>query len=177
MEERKMILNMLNEGKISVEEAEKLLLAVNHKKRLRRLRGHWAKNKDHKKVPSQGFKVGKFLNRVVKRIKTADFDLNFGPHEDVHYIFEDRHVMFEDIDIEIYNGSITLVPWERNDVQIECEAEVYKIPEGTAAKTKFRNETFYDCDATRLRFYARNKHQKVNAVVSIPKNNITKSSA
>ncbi|WHY71515.1 DUF4097 family beta strand repeat-containing protein [Fictibacillus enclensis] len=170
MEERKMILNMLNEGKISVEEAEKLLLAVNHKKTFALPSGTLGKkNKDHKKVPSQGFKVGKFLNRVVKRIKTADFDLNFGPHEDVHYIFEDRHVMFEDIDIEIYNGSITLVPWERNDVQIECEAEVYKIPEGTAAKTKFRNETFYDCDATRLRFYARNKHQKVNAVVSIPK--------
>ncbi|MDN4072114.1 DUF4097 family beta strand repeat-containing protein [Fictibacillus terranigra] len=170
MEERKMILTMLNEGKISAEEAEKLLLAVNHKKGFALPSGTLTnKLKSTKKDTSKGFKMGKFINRVVKRIKTVDFDLNFGPHEDVHYIFEDRHVMFEAIDIDIYNGSITVVPWERNDVQIECQAEVYKIPEGTAAKTKFRNETFYDCDATRLRFYARNKHQKVNAVISVPK--------
>lgn len=172
MEERKMILTMLDEGKISAEEAEKLLLAVNHKKSFALAPAVFTKKtKEPKKELSNGFKVTKFFNRVVKRIKAVDFDLNFGPHEDVHFIFEDRHVMFGSIDIEIYNGSITVVPWDRNDVQIECEAEVYKVPEGTSAKTKFRNETFYDCDATRLRFYARNKHQKVNAVVSIPKKN------
>ncbi|MFC7371040.1 DUF4097 family beta strand repeat-containing protein [Fictibacillus iocasae] len=173
MEEKKMILNMLAEGKISAEEAEKLLYAVGSK------RSFSVKNPMKSagapsggtavKVPSTGYKMAKFFDRVVQRIKTADFDLNFGPSEAVHYVFSDSHVMFQHIDVEVYNGSITMLPWDRNDVQIECDAHVYKVPEGSSAKTKFRNETFYDCDATKLRFYSRNKHQKVNAVISIPR--------
>ncbi|OYD56956.1 hypothetical protein CGZ90_14700, partial [Fictibacillus aquaticus] len=173
MEEKKMILNMLSEGKISAEEAEKLLYAVGSKKTFS------VKNPIKSmasqggatavKIPSTGYKMAKFFDRVVQRIKTADFDLNFGPSEAVHYVYSDSHVMFQQVDIEVYNGSVTMVPWDRNDVQIECEAQVYKVPEGSSAKTKFRNETFYDCDATKLRFYSRNKHQKVNAVISIPR--------
>jgi DUF4097 and DUF4098 domain-containing protein YvlB len=172
MEERKMILSMLNEGKISAEEAEKLLYALNDKKKLQigafNLKKKAAGGVTAVKIPSSGYKMAKFFDRVVKRIKTVDFDLNFGPSEPVHYVFQDSHVMFQEMDIEVYNGSVTIVPWDRNDVQVECDAHVYKVPEGSSAKTKFRNETFYDCDATKMRFYSRNKHQKVNAVISIP---------
>lgn len=176
MEERKMILNMLNEGKISVEEAEKLLYALNDKKKLQlssigslNLKKKAVNGATAVKLPTSGYKVAKFLDRVVKRIKTVDFDLNFGPSEPVHYVFQDSHVMFQAMDVEVYNGSVTVVPWDRKDVQVECDAHVYKVPEGSSAKTKFRNETFYDCDATKMRFYSRNKHQKVNAVISIPR--------
>jgi DUF4097 and DUF4098 domain-containing protein YvlB len=173
MEERKMILNMLNEGKISAEEAEKLLYALNDKKKLMMnslsLKKKAVQGATAVKLPSSGYKVAKFFDRVVKRIKTVDFDLNFGPSEPVHYVFQDSHVMFQEMDIEVYNGSVTIVPWDRKDVQVECDALVYKVAEGSSAKTKFRNETFYDCDATKMRFYSRNKHQKVNAVISIPK--------
>ncbi|MBY6036875.1 DUF4097 family beta strand repeat protein [Fictibacillus nanhaiensis] len=174
MEERKMILNMLNEGKISAEEAEKLLYALNDKKKMQigslSLKKKAVNGATAVKLPTSSYKVAKFFDRVVKRIKTVDFDLNFGPSEPVHYVFQDSHVMFQEMDIEVYNGSVTIVPWDRKDVQVECDAHVYKVPEGSSAKTKFRNETFYDCDATKMRFYSRNKHQKVNAVISIPKN-------
>jgi DUF4097 and DUF4098 domain-containing protein YvlB len=176
MEERKMILNMLNEGKISAEQAEKLLYALNDKKKMQlgsiatlSLKKKAVNGAAAVKMPTSGYKVAKFFDRVVKRIKNVDFDLNFGPSEPVHYVFQDSHVMFTEMDIEVYNGSVTIVPWERKDVQVECDAQVYKVPEGSSAKTKFRNETFYDCDATKMRFYSRNKHQKVNAVISIPR--------
>jgi DUF4097 and DUF4098 domain-containing protein YvlB len=176
MEERKMILNMLNEGKISAEEAEKLLYALNDKKKTQisslspiSLKKKAVNGATAVKLPSSGYKVAKFFDRVVKRIKTVDFDLNFGPSEPVQYVFQDSHVMFQEMDIEVYNGSVTIVPWDRKDVQVECDAHVYKVPEGSSAKTKFRNETFYDCDATKMRFYSRNKHQKVNAVISVPR--------
>ncbi|EIT87000.1 hypothetical protein A374_02064 [Fictibacillus macauensis ZFHKF-1] len=172
MEEQKMILTMLNEGKISAEEAEKLLKAIHQKKTFALPSTSLIKKeKPPKKGPTVGQRAGRLIGRVVNRIKTADFDLNFGESEPVHYVFDDENVLFENIEIDISNGAVKLIPWQEHDVKIECDADVYKIPEGTTAKTKFRNETFYDCDASHLRFYSKNKHQKVHATIYIPQKN------
>ncbi|WP_026678490.1 DUF4097 family beta strand repeat-containing protein [Fictibacillus gelatini] len=169
MTERKMILQMLNEGKITVEEAERLLHAVHDPNPKAPHKGkEEKKHSSLEKEPSASQKIGKFIDQVSERIKNVDFDFNFGPHEEIQYVFEANNVSFDRVDIDIRNGSIKVIPWEKNDVRIECKAAVYKVPEEITATTKFQNETFFDCEAPKLRFYARDKTQKVNAVFFIP---------
>src|SRR6478609_3216178 len=117
-EEKKRILKMVEEGKLTVDEAITLLdelekaqhtmeqkqaqivnelsTAVNFEE---------TKKEDplHAKYQSTKEKIFDFVDSALKKIKDFDFDLNFGQSVEISHIFHQGDVDLKDIDMDVAN--------------------------------------------------------------------------
>ena len=137
-EERKRILKLVEEGKMTVDEAlfliEKLEKGgVKTEEKTTALSTN-VKFEETKKQEYGNYKFNSvkdmvidFVDTAFKKIKEFDLDLNFGQSVDINHIFHQNDAHLNQMDIDMANGSVKVVPWEQKDVRIECSAKVYRV--------------------------------------------------
>ncbi|MGG7620648.1 DUF4097 family beta strand repeat-containing protein [Bacillus coreaensis] len=183
-EERKRILQMVEEGKLKVDEALLLLeeleksntsMEEKQQKLYNELstvvnfeEGKKSSGFSYQKAQSAKEKILEFVDVAFKKIKDFDLDWNFGQSVDVSHIYQQTHARVKDIDIDVANGSVTLIPWNQSDVRVECEAKVYRVESPEEAKSLFIKDVLFSVEGDKLRFGAQQKWMKVQAKVYVP---------
>jgi DUF4097 and DUF4098 domain-containing protein YvlB len=182
-EERKRILKMVEEGKLTVDEALTLLeelekaeqtMDQKQEKIAQELSTAFkfeeAKKEDsmNSKVQSTKEKIFDFVDTALKKVKDLDLDLNFGKSVEISHIFQHGDVYLKDIDIDLANGSLKLIPWDQNDVRIECQAKVYRVENTEQARQNFLKDILFAIEGQKLRFMTQQKWMKVDALVYLP---------
>jgi DUF4097 and DUF4098 domain-containing protein YvlB len=183
-EERKRILKMVEEGKLTVDEAltlleelEKAQQTVEQKQEQiinelsTAVRFEEAKKEDPRnaKYQSTKEKIFEFVDSALKKIKDFDFDLNFGQSVEISHIFQHSEADVKDIDIDIANGSVKITAWDQPDVRVECQAKVYRVDTQDQARQNFLRDVAFTVEGQKLRFLTQQKWMKVEAVIYIPK--------
>src|SRR6476620_3757526 len=182
-EERKRILKMVEEGKLTVDEAISLLDELeNAQQTMENKREQIVTelsttvNFDEtkkgepvkEKYQSTKEKIFDFVDSALKKIKDFDFDLNFGQSVEISHIFHQGDVLLKEMDFDLANGSLRLVPWSQNDVRIECHAKVYRVENQEQARQNFLKDIIFAIEGQKLRFTTQQKWMKVEAVAYIP---------
>src|SRR5690554_2888053 len=136
-EERKMILKMIEDGKISAEEGLQLLNALKDDKKDRGEKEvekevsqsrelsqevDWDSGSSYsqteRKSPSFAARFSDFVEDTVQKIKEFDLDFNFGSSVDIEHIFQHHEDHIEKVDISLENGNLTFRPWDEKDVRV-----------------------------------------------------------
>lgn len=182
-EERKRILKLVEEGKLTVEEALSLLEnlekatqtaeqkeaeIVNELSTAVKFEEARKEETVHQKFQSTKEKIFEFVDMTLKKIKDFDLDLNFGQSVEISHIFFQADASFSDIDIDVANGSVRVIPWDQKDVRIECKAKVYRVENQEQARQSFLKDILFAVEGEKLRFSTQQKWMKVEAVVYIP---------
>lgn len=190
-EERKMILKMIEDGKISAEEGLQLLNALKDDAReagreeveeqpaqSREISTDvdWDKGETYsqteKKSPSFAARFSDIVEDVVQKIKEFDLDFNFGSSVEVEHIFQHQEAQIEKVDISIENGNLIFRPWDEKDVRIECHVKVFKVKDKDEARNTFLDVIDFSVKDNLLRLHSPRKSMKVNTVVYVPKNHL-----
>jgi DUF4097 and DUF4098 domain-containing protein YvlB len=183
-EERKRILQMVEEGKLKADEALALLDELEKAQQTMEQKQEQIVNElstavhfeeASKEEPFQAKyqstkdKIFDFVDSAFKKIKDFDFDLNFGQSIDITHIFHQGDVDLKNIDIDVANGSVRLAAWEQPDVRIECQAKVYRVENQDQARQNFLRDVIFSVEQQKLRFATQQKWMKVEAVIYVPK--------
>ncbi|WP_042462959.1 DUF4097 family beta strand repeat-containing protein [Neobacillus dielmonensis] len=183
-EERKRILKMVEEGKLSVDEALSLLDELEKEQKTMEQKQeqiinelstavHFQESKKedplNAKFQSTKEKIFDFVDSALKKIKDMDFDLNFGQSIDISHIFQHGDAEIRDMDIDVANGSVKLSSWDQPDVRVECQAKVYRVESQEQARENFLHDVAFSLESGRLRFATQQKWMKVDAVIYLPK--------
>ena len=48
------------------------------------------------------------------------------------------------IDIDVANGNVTVIPWEQNDIRVECTAQVFRFETMEEAEKEFLKEVVFE---------------------------------
>ncbi|MBM7573535.1 DUF4097 family beta strand repeat-containing protein [Aquibacillus albus] len=178
-EERRKILKMVEEGIISSEEAEELFDQLD-KKAHRHDQDNsiteqvdWEKSESYRskqthQSKSKRAKVLSFMEEAFTKIKNVDLDFNFGPFFSVSHVFQNNQADFSDVEIDLSNGSLVLVPWDEGDVRVECEAKVYQVENQDEARHKFLSSADFSLEDGRMQFFLSDKQIKVKVIAKIP---------
>jgi DUF4097 and DUF4098 domain-containing protein YvlB len=182
-EERKRILKMVEEGKLTVDEALTLLDDIQKAERTMEqkqaeifnelstaVKFEEAKKEDpvQDKFKSAKEKVFDFVDSALKKIKDLDLDFNFGHSVEISHIFHHSDVYIKDMDIDVANGSIKLAAWDQNDVRIECQAKVYRVENQEQARQNFLKDVIFAIEGQKLRFITQQKLMKIDAIIYVP---------
>ncbi|MCA1061331.1 DUF4097 family beta strand repeat-containing protein [Rossellomorea aquimaris] len=182
-EERKRILDMLENGTISAQEALALLEALDKK-------SHTSKKKekdflddivsifqdDKKGSKDDSTQTGNpkdklldFMNSALTKIKNFDFDFQWNQSVELSHVFQQPNTNFEKIDVDVANGKVELIPWDGEEVRVECEAKVYRTEDQEEARKQFMENTSFAVDGDTLYYSTQLKWMKVDAKLYIPK--------
>jgi DUF4097 and DUF4098 domain-containing protein YvlB len=182
-EQRARILKMVEEGKLSVEEALTLLEGLeasskNHEvhidKAQETLTSHvHVEEKDKKdesyyKFQSAKEKVFEFVDSAFKKLKEIDIDFNFGKAIEMAHIFQQPCTELNDLDIHIANGSVKIIPWDQAEVRVECQGKVYRVETLEEARKTFLEGVVFAVENNRLTLHTQHKWMKVDAKLFIP---------
>ncbi|WP_110112499.1 DUF4097 domain-containing protein [Bacillus sp. CGMCC 1.16541] len=120
--------------------------------------------------PQSSFKdkLFSFVDQTVKKVKDKDLDFNFGPSVEIQHIFQQSDVSVNEVDIDVANGSVLLKPWNQQQVRVECEASVYKVTTQDEARQLFLQDVSFSVEAGKIRFNVPKKQVKVKAVIYVP---------
>lgn len=184
-EERKRVLKLVEEGKISVDEAlalldelEKSQKTVEKKQEelvnelstvVKFEEGKKEEESDQFKFQSMKDKIVDFVDSAFKKIKDFDLDFNFGQAIEISHVFQHGDVQIRNIDIDIANGAVQFIPWDQSDVRIECNAKIYRASSTDEARANFIKDVLFTIEMGTLRFATQPKWMKVDAVIFIPK--------
>lgn len=176
-EEKKRILKLVEEGKLTASEAITLMEKLEEGPKEEKTASLSAdikksssseEKKSSQKFNSLGEKLFDLMDTAVKKVKEVDLDLNFGQSYDVKHIFQFKETDFNNLDINLANGSLNILPWSENDVRIECQAKVYRVDNQEEAKTAFH--THFECGVEGEKLFIRTekKIMKTNITLQIP---------
>ncbi|MDF0728279.1 DUF4097 domain-containing protein [Cytobacillus sp. S13-E01] len=190
VEDRKRILKLIEDGKITAEEAiilleklEKVEISPSEKYQkseqeeivqelstvvdFENHQNHKREQKSQKQASAKT-KFIDFIDSALKKIKDLDLDFNFGNATEVHHIFFHSNVDINQIELDVANGSIKLVPWDEKDVRIECDGKVYKVESQDEARNTFLQDVLFSIEGGKLTFSVQKKQMKVNSILYIP---------
>lgn len=185
-EEKKRILQMVQDGKLSAEEALTLLTELdkaeqeNGKKEeclvhelapVHKFEESDEKTYDsfQKKIHSSTDKVIDFIDSAIKKMKEADLDFNFGASVDITHIFHENQTFFKEINIEIANGKANIIPWDQQDLRVECRAKIYRVHNQDEARSLFLRDVLFSGSGDSFQFVTRQKSMKIEANIYVPK--------
>lgn len=183
-EERKRILKMVEEGKLSVDEALMLMEELEKAQQTMEQKQEQiihelstavqfeeAKKEDSggAKYQSTKEKIFEFVDSALKKLKDFDFDFNFGQSVEISHIFHHGDAILKDMDIDVANGSVKIAAWDQPDVRIECQAKVYRVENQDQARQNFLRDITFMVENQRLRFLTQQKWMKVDAVIFVPR--------
>lgn len=181
--ERKRILKLVEEGKLTVDEALSLLEVLDKASKsaeekkediIQELSTNVKFEEAKKEEPinytfhSAKDKIIDFVDTAFKKIKDFDLDFNFGQSIEITHIFQQGDVYLKNIDIDVANGAVKVLPWEQNDVRIECKAKVYRVETQDDARRNFLKDVTFAIDGQKLRFATQQKWMKLEAVIFLP---------
>ncbi len=193
-EERKMILKMIEDGKISAEEGLQLLNALKEDKGTDSKQKEsvtqdtsersisrdvdWESGANYRKMESKATsfatRFSEFIEDAVQKIKEFDLDFNFGSSVEIQHVFQHRDATVKNVEITVENGSVSFLPWDEDDIRVECNVKVYKVNDSDEARRVFLDEVYFDTANEKMRFESRKKSMKVNTVVYVPKKDLEK---
>ncbi|MFJ5623429.1 DUF4097 family beta strand repeat-containing protein [Peribacillus loiseleuriae] len=184
-EEKKRILQMVQDGKLSTDEALKILeeldqaskesekkeqVLVNALSTVVLDKESTNKQQDYfnKKISSSKEKIFEFVESAVKKIKESDFDFNFGASHEISHIFTHDQTPLKEIEIDIANGKTKIIPWSNNEIRIECQAKVYRGAMQDEAREVLLKEVHFTVEDEKLRFHLLQKSIKADVTLYIP---------
>ncbi|WP_028393577.1 DUF4097 family beta strand repeat-containing protein [Bacillus cihuensis] len=184
-EEKKRILQMVQDGKLSTDEALKILeeldqaskesekkeqVLVNELSTVVLDKEGTDKQQDYfnKKISSSKEKIFDFVESAVKKIKESDLDLNFGTSHEISHIFTHDQTPLKEIEIDIANGKTKVIPWSNNEIRIECQAKVYRGAMQDEAREALLKEVHFLVEDEKLRFHLLQKFIKADVTLYIP---------
>lgn len=184
-EERKQILKMIEEGKLTADQALALLQELEKSQESMKQKeeallnelstvvkyeeGKKEEESYNYKVQSIKDKIIDFVDSAFKKIKDFDLDFNFGHAVDLSHVFQHGDAEIRNIDIDVANGSIHVIPWDQSDVRVECQAKVYRASTQDEARASFLKDTYFNIENGVLKFAAQPRWLKVDAIVYVPK--------
>ncbi len=181
LEKRKRILKMVEKGNLSAEEALLLLekLEPDHKSIEEKnesivtelstiIRSERTQSQNKGNTTSVKHSLLDFVDKAFQKIKDFDLDFNFGTSLSVRHIFSHTDVFVTDIDIDVANGSVRLIPWTERDVRVECEANVYQVDSQDEARRSFINNVLFSIEDGKLKLSVQQKKMKVNSILYVP---------
>ncbi|MEH7225316.1 DUF4097 domain-containing protein [Bacillus sp. JJ1566] len=185
-EEQKRILKLVEEGKLTAEEAiiliEKLhsgeeagdpaqQIKTELSTQVQFEQSQQQHQSSYENKGSAKHKFMDFIDTALKKIKDLDLDFNFGNAVEVKHIFQHKDVYITKLDLDVSNGSITIIPWEERDVRVECEAKVYNIENQERARKAFLEDVLFSIENGALRLSIQKKQMKVHAKIYVPQEN------
>jgi DUF4097 and DUF4098 domain-containing protein YvlB len=185
LEERKMILKMIEDGKITAEEGIRLLEAMEKTDTGQTSKSEmpvsevstevkWDEGDRYRERARQAASsttnlFTSFIESTIQKIKDVDLDFNFGTAIEIDHIFQHRDVSPTSVDVSLENGSITFKPWDESDVRIECKAKVYRVKNSEEARRFFLQESTFRVDERKMLFHTKTKSMKVQTTVYVPR--------
>ncbi|MFJ8066052.1 DUF4097 family beta strand repeat-containing protein [Psychrobacillus sp. NPDC096426] len=185
-EERKRILDMVENGTITAQEALALLEELGKqstpiisldKEEPKQQRTH-AQNKHQsadfiedlkRDFTVMGERFMQFMQGTVDKMKEFDFEMPFG--EPV--IFEERLVKeqasFDDISVNIANGKIEIQQTEEAYAHATVKVKSFKNSTEDEAKARFAEEFIFTTEGNKLRVYSDMKTTSVQVMLFVPK--------
>jgi DUF4097 and DUF4098 domain-containing protein YvlB len=185
-EQRARILKMVEEGKLSVEEALTLLEGLEvksepiHEKQVVLTQHvhteseHDKKDETYDKFQSAKEKVFEFVDTAFKKLKDIDIDFNFGKAMEINHIFQQPSTELKDLDIHIANGSVSIIPWDQAEVRVECQGKVYRVETVEEARSTFLEGVIFTIEDNRMTLHTQHKWMKVDAKFFIPEEDYQK---
>lgn len=181
-EETKRILDMVENGVITVQEAKELLEVLGNQstvitpevKEEFKKEQYTQENADFIDELKRDFTVVgerfmQFMQGTVEKIKQFDFEMPFG--EPV--VFQEKVVkedaQFDDISIDIANGKVEIYPSEDATTYADVTVKSYKNSTEEEAKTHFNSEFVFTTEGNKLRMYSDLKTTSVQVVLYVPK--------
>lgn len=190
-EERKRIIAMVKEGKLSTEEALVLLDALEStdtkkneppyetiqvEQEQEQNRNSSTSDNQEDRFSSQfndaKDKIMDFVNTAFKKIK--DIDLQFNQSVEFPHVFQQANVDISTIDIDVANGQVEIKAWDQPDVRVECQAKVYRKDNRDEARAFFIDNSSFYLENGVLRFSTQSKWMKVDTVIYVPRKEYTK---
>ncbi len=183
-DEKKRILEMVKEGLLNADEALLLLEQLDKKEKLiqkdsqqesRELattvqpEGERKEEQQTKMTLATSERFMGVVDDVVKKIKDIDFDWNFGSSIEIDHLYHQEAKPFNIIDIDVANGEVSIIPWDRDEVDIECKAKVYRAENTTEAREKLRKQIVNKIENGKLKFTLHDRAIKLKATIKVPK--------
>ncbi|WP_455662001.1 DUF4097 family beta strand repeat-containing protein [Pradoshia sp.] len=183
-DEKKRILEMVKEGLLNADEALLLLEQLDKKEKLiqkdsqqesRELattvqpEGERKEEQQTKRTVSTMDRIMGVVDDVVKKIKDIDFDWNFGSSIEIDHLYHQEAKPFNIIDIDVANGEVSIIPWDRDEVDIECKAKVYRAENTTEAREKLQKQIVNKIENGKLKFTLHDRAIKLKATIKVPK--------
>lgn len=182
MDEKKMILKMVEDGKITAEEGAMLLKALGESKTEEKPKEEpkttalsetvdWKASGSERRTYKQSSATSfftDFFENVVQKIRDFDLDFNFGSYIEIEHIFQHKGFFGNKIDVSLENGSLAIQPWNEQDVRLECLAKVYRAHNQEEARQIFFRETAFYADDEELRFSSKVKSVKLQLTLHVP---------
>lgn len=110
-----------------------------------------------------------FMQGTVDKFKQFDFEMPFGEPT----IFQEKIVkedaQYDDISIDIANGKIEIHPTEETFTHAEIMVKSYKNSSEEEAKMRFQKEFLMETEGNKLRLYSEMKTTSVHVVLYVPK--------
>ncbi|MBM7840460.1 DUF4097 and DUF4098 domain-containing protein YvlB [Alkalihalobacillus xiaoxiensis] len=177
MEERKMILKMIEDGKISAEEGLKLLDSLGkdkqepeqtdgHNRSDNESKSYKQTSADPEETPFSRFTS--FFESAFQKVREGDLDFNFGSVTEVDHVFQHQGIIPKSVYVSLENGSVQVVPWEKEDIRLECEAKVYKAKDEEEARESLLKDSVFSATEEKVSFETKSKAMKVNVVLYVP---------
>jgi DUF4097 and DUF4098 domain-containing protein YvlB len=118
-------------------------------------------------------KIMDFMNMAVQKMKDFDFDFQFGQSVEFTHEFEEQ-TSVRHIDVDVANGRVEIVQWDHDHVKIECKAKVYRTDDSLEAKNIFLKNAVFSVENGVLRFKTEPKWMKCDTTVYVPKQEFEK---
>ncbi|MFB5088677.1 DUF4097 family beta strand repeat-containing protein [Psychrobacillus sp. PGGUH221] len=185
-EERKRILDMVENGTITAQEALELLEVLGKQSAPEVKAESQHQGYEHSKSQQKqqntdffedlkrdfnvmGERFMQFMQGTVEKIKDIDFEMPFG--EPV--VFQEKLVLeqaqFDDISIDIANGKIDIYPTEEETTHADVTVKSYKNSSEEEAKNRFQNDFLFKTEGNKLRIYSDMKTTSVQISLFVPK--------
>ncbi len=193
-DERKRILDLLENGMITAQEAIKLLDALEKSSQSKQHSSNDiltdfisavtsdddSKTKQEKgessKKKNSDFdfdgakdKIVDFFNTALNKVKSLEFDFQWKHSVELSHVFQQSEVELKAIDIDVSNGKVDIIPWDQDEIRLECDAKVYRTEDEEEAKKQFIENTRFGVENGTLYYSTQLKWMKVDTKVYIPK--------
>lgn len=194
-EERKRILDSVEKGSISAQEALVLLEALGNEtgnttgptKQVEQPTHSSHSNKESHTKSSTSSQADDFMEDIkrdfsqfgdrfmqlmqsaVGKMKSFDFDMPFGEPMEFHHTINKEEVDFNNISADLANGKLEIYPSQDGKLRAECHVKVYRSSSEEEGKREFHDKFVFVVDQQKLRIISDLKTTSVNIVLYIPK--------
>ncbi|WZY00305.1 DUF4097 domain-containing protein [Bacillus sp. FSL W7-1360] len=179
MEERMMILKMIEDGKITAEEGTRLLEAIGQDQTADSQKGEPGKVtpvKERSKIFSDNSdetplsKIGNFFEAAIQKVRDGDLDFNFGHVVAFDHTFLHDEITPASLSVALENGSVQVETSDDPGIRLDCEVKAYRVKDEEEARELFLRESIFSVSEEAFTFKTKSKSFKVRAVLHVPKN-------
>ena len=110
-----------------------------------------------------------FMQTTVGKMKSFDFEMPFGEPNEFHHTVTKENVDFKEISVDIANGKFEIYPTQDAQVRAECHVKVYRTGQEEDTEKEFLKKFVFVVDQQRLRIISDLKTTSVNVVLYVPK--------